>query len=180
MRILREDACFMVVDYQERLMPVIHNNTEILQRVQILVNGLNLLEVPGIVTEQYPRGLGRTVTDISQFTSHLPVLEKVSFSCYDDQGIKKAIDDMGKKNVIIFGVEMHICVLQTIIDLREAGYNVIVVEDCVSSRKPNDKKWGLKRAIQEGAFVTTTEAILFELTRKAGSDTFKSISKLIQ
>lgn len=180
MRIRKEDTIAIVVDYQERLMPSIYNHEEVVKNSAILINGLKALDIPIIVTEQYPKGLGSTVEEIKSITEGFEVYEKLTFSCYLDENIKKAVDSFGKKNVIVIGTETHICVLQTIIDLKEAGYNVIIIGDCVSSRREYDKDYGLKRAVQEGAIVSTYEAILFELTEVAGTPEFKIISKLIK
>jgi nicotinamidase-related amidase len=106
--------------------------------------------------------------------------DKITFSCADDEVIIKKIEDTGKKNILIFGIEAHICVLQTAIDLLEKGYNVILVENCISSRKEKDRIIGIQRAVAEGAILTTYEAILFELTRSAKHNSFKEISSLIK
>jgi nicotinamidase-related amidase len=106
--------------------------------------------------------------------------DKVSFSCAGDEAILGKIKASGRKNIIVCGIEAHICVLQTVIDLIELGYKVILVEDCVGSRRESDRNVGIKRAVQEGAIPTTYEAILFELTRVAKTDAFKEISRLIK
>ena len=107
-------------------------------------------------------------------------MDKIVFSSYGQEDIKERIDQIGKKTVIVCGIEAHICVLQTCIDLKEAGYEPVLVTDCISSRKARDTEMAITRAVSEGITVTTYESILFELTRKAGSDTFKTISKLIK
>lgn len=180
MRILAEDTFAIAIDFQERLVPVISGNDQIVERTKILLNGLNVLEIPTILTRQYPRGLGDTIDEIKSLTESCKVFDKISFSCYDDVDIKKAINNFNKKNVIICGVESHVCVLQTIIDLQQNGFQAIYVNDCAGSRFDSDKNIALHRIIQEGALVTSSEAILFELTRAAGTDKFKQISKLVK
>lgn len=181
MRIYAENTMALVIDFQEKLMPVIYNNEELLHNTEILVKGLKTINIPMIVTQQYTKGLGMTVSQISDaFGEDFGFEDKVAFSCMDDETIAGKIEALGKKNVIICGVEAHICVLQTAIDLITKGYNVILVEDCVGSRKLNDKLIGVKRAISEGVIITTYESLLFELTRVAKGDVFKTISKLVK
>ena len=158
MRILAEDTLALVVDFQERLVPVIDNNEGLIHNTEILIKGLQILEVPTLVTQQYTKGIGMTVPELSSlYGSDFEYYDKITFSCAMEEGI-----------------------LQTVIDLIEAGYQVILVEDCVGSRRESDRLTGIKRAIVEGAIPTTYEAILFELTKIAGTDKFKQISKLIK
>ena len=180
MRILKEDTIALVVDFQEKLMPVMAGKEELEVRTNILLKGLKTLEVPMIITQQYTKGIGMTIPSLLESAETEEYFDKITFSCFDDEAIKAKIEESGKKNVIVCGIESHICVLQTCIDLKEAGYNPILVVDCMSSRKESDKEIAILRAQQEGILLTTTEAILFELTRKAGNPTFKVISKLIK
>lgn len=176
MRILREEAVALVVDYQEKLVPVMREKELLIYHSQILLQGLKILDVPMIITQQYTKGLGTTVEDITAAIGTEAYVEKISFSAYEQ--VKEQIQ--GKKFVIVCGIEAHICVLQTVIDLAAAGYIPVVVEDCISSRKKYDKKIALERMKQEGAMITTTESLLFELLREAGTDTSKKIQRLIK
>ncbi|MDF2951866.1 MAG: hypothetical protein K0S18_1449 [Anaerocolumna sp.] len=181
MRILREESIALVIDYQEKLVPVMHNDHELIQNSEIFLRGLNILQIPTIVTQQYTKGIGMTVEQLRNvFEEKFTYFDKFSFSCYDDEKILEEIKKHKKKNIIICGIEAHVCVLQTAIDCMAAGYQVIIVEDCISSRRKNDKKVALQRAEMEGIIITTYESLLFELTRKAGNDTFKQISKLVK
>jgi len=181
MRIKAEDTIALIVDFQEKLVPVIHENETLLHNTEVLMKGLQTLEIPMVVTQQYTKGIGMTVGSLQNVLGDaFSYLDKITFSCYEDEMIMNKIKSYQKKNIIICGIEAHICVLQTVIDCIAAGYQVIVVEDCISSRKENDKRIAMERMIQEGAILTTYESILFELTRKAGSDKFKAISKLIK
>ena len=133
-----------------------------------------------IVTQQYTKGIGNTIPEIAECLGDFTAYDKNTFSICKNEEIYAAVKALGKKNILISGVEAHICVLQTAIDLKAAGYQPVIVADCVSSRKELDKELGLKRAEQEGILITSKEAILFELTRKAGGPVFKQISALIK
>lgn len=176
MRIEASQCTAVAVDYQERLMPVIHENNYLLERSGILLSGLKVLEVPTCITQQYTRGLGMTVPEITEAVGSEEYIEKMEFSSYP--AIKDIIK--GRKYVIICGIEAHICVLQTVIDLKEKGFQPVLVTDCISSRKPEDKKIALMRARDEGALLTTSEAILFELLQCAGTTTSKKIQRLVK
>lgn len=176
MRILREEAVALVVDYQEKLVPVMNEKEFLIERSQILLQGLKILGVPMIITQQYTKGLGTTVENICAAAGKSDYIEKISFSAYEQ--VEDQIE--GKKYVIVCGIESHICVLQTVIDLAAAGYVPVVVEDCISSRQKTDKEIALKRMSQEGAVITTSESLLFELLRVAGTETSKKIQRLIK
>ena len=176
MRIIREEAAAVVIDYQEKLVPAMHKKEELIRNSQILLKGLKILGVPMCVTQQYTKGLGMTVSEIQEAAGTKAYMDKISFSTAD----VTAEQTQGKKYVILCGMEAHICVLQTLIDLKAKGYVPVLVEDCISSRKKNDKKMAIKRAIQEGAIVTTYEAVLFELLKEAGTEESKAIQRLIK
>ena len=180
MRLRAHETMVMVVDFQERLMPVIADNDAVLARARLLLAGLNLLRIPMLVTRQYPKGLGDTVPFIREMAEGAPVLDKIHFDACDDLSVLDAVRAMDRKNVIICGAEAHICVLQTVMGLQAAGFQAVLVEDCVGSRHTRDKETGLKRAMQEGALLTSCEAVLFELLAEAGTDTFKQISRLVK
>ena len=180
MRILKDDAVAVVVDIQERLLPHIFQWEQTLQNCLKLIEGLQVLSVPIVVTQQYTKGLGPTDPSIVDRISGFSHIEKSTFSCCGESVFKEKISSLGKKYIILCGIETHVCVLQTCIDLLEDGYIPVVVEDSVSSRKPNDKAVAIERMRQEGARITTFESILFELTQCSGTETFKSISKLVK
>ena len=181
MRIKAEDTMALVIDIQERQVPVIHRKDEIIHHTKLLMEGLKILQIPILVTQQYTKGLGMTVDSIIEsYGEGFSYKDKITFSCADDEMILQKLENSGKKNIIICGIEAHICVLQTAIDLIEKGYQVVLVEDCISSRKESDRLVGIKRALAEGALPTTYESILFELTRSAKSEAFKKISQLIK
>ena len=180
MRILKERSVGLVIDIQERLYPHIDQHELLLQNTGILLNGLKSLEVPVLITEQYPKGLGSTLEEVKLNLSEFDPIEKISFSCCDEATYLKALISSGRNQVIICGIETHVCVMQTVIDLLERDFIPVVVADCVSSRRAADKHIALERMRQEGAIISSYESILFELARVAGTETFKTISKLVK
>ncbi len=180
MRIKREDTAGLVIDIQEKLFPLMDRHETLLKKCSQLIEGLKILGVPLLVTEQYPKGLGATIGEISSRTISFPVVEKMAFSCCDEPAVlgNPALDN--RKTVIVFGIEAHVCVLQTTIDLMEEGYHAVVVADCISSRNREDKQLAVERMRSEGAVITSCESILLELARVSGTDEFKAISRLIK
>ncbi|MDD4716171.1 MAG: hydrolase [Oscillospiraceae bacterium] len=180
MRILSDQTCAIVVDCQEKLIPAMNGREELVERLKILLAGLSALKIPMVVTEQYRRGLGLTVPELDPILQGVQRFEKISFSCLEVEQLKKQVAQLGKPNVIVCGTETHVCVLQTVLDLIADGYKPVVAADCVGSRTALDKSTALERMREEGAIITTSESILFELTRRAGTDEFKIISKLVK
>ena len=176
MRIEREQTAALVIDYQEKLVPVMHKKKHLIQNSSILLAGLKMLGIPMIVTQQYTKGLGMTVKEITEAAGTEEYIDKISFTAFDC--VEGKIQD--KKFVVVCGIEAHICVLQTVIDLVAAGYIPVVVSDCISSRKSSDRKAAVKRMRDEGAIVTTYESLLFELLKVAGTDESKRIQRLIK
>lgn len=176
MRIEAEHTAALVIDYQEKLVPVMEEKETLLYHSEILLQGLKVLEIPMVLTQQYTKGLGMTVKEIAEAAGTEEYVDKITFSAYEC--VKEKIWD--KKYVIICGIETHICVLQTVIDLKAAGFVPVVVEDCVASRKGNDKKVALERMRDEGALITTYESLLFELLKEAGTEKSKKIQRLIK
>ena len=180
MRILREDTAVLLIDVQERLLPAMSHPEETLAAMVQLVKGMNILDVPILPVRQYPRGLGDLVPELREALGDYTPSDKATFSAWDEKDIAARIQALGKKNLVVFGLESHVCVLQTVIDLLANGYNVALVTDCIDSRKTSDHAIALRRAEEEGALLTTGESILFELLRASGTDTFKQISALVK
>ena len=180
MRILKEDTIGVFIDIQERLFPHMQDMDQLEQNLLTLAAGIKVLEIPIVITEQYTKGLGFTILPLKMAFSEYSVIEKTAFSCCDEPRFADTLREIGKKSVILCGIETHVCVLQTAIDLIQAGYQPIVIEDCVSSRKLSDKITAIERMRQEGAIISSLESILFELTRFSGTETFKAISKLVK
>lgn len=180
MRLNKENTIGLIVDMQERLLPHIEANDEVLNKCIILVNGLRILNTPIIVTQQYTKGLGNTVQPINEAMGTFSFIEKITFSCYREESFLKIFNNLPGKNVLIAGIESHICVMQTALDLLYNSYTPVIIADAVGSRKNYDKKIALDRMRDAGCIITTTESILFELCQQAGSVEFKEISKLIK
>ena len=180
MRILKDNTFALIIDIQEKLFPHIHENKRLLENTQKLVEGLKVLGIPIKITEQYKRGLGDTLPEISALLQGYPFFEKKAFSCCDDEAVMGEINASSRRTVILTGIEAHICVMQTAIDLLAKGFRPVIVEDCVSSRKPDDKRISINRMLHEGITVTSYESLLFELCRYSGTDEFKAISKIVK
>lgn len=173
-------VAFCLVDVQERLFPFIQNKASLEKNLEILIKGLQLHEVPMIINEQYKKGIGETIEPLRELVEEYPHFEKTTFSCCGNEDGLAAIKALGKKQIIVAGIETHVCVLQTCLDLLEEGFQVILVTDCCSSRKISDKDMAITRLIQAGAIPTTYESLLFELTVNAKHPRFKEISALVK
>lgn len=181
MKVHSKEALCLVIDVQERLMPVIRRQEEVVSDIVRLIRGMQILGIPVLATEQYPKGLGKTVPEIAGALGEEQVYwEKITFSAFRDPAIRQAVRDTGRTQVILAGVETHVCVMQTARDLLEAGLHPVLPADCVSSRRKQDRKMALRRMEREGVLVTTSEALLFELLDVAGTPEFKEISRLLK
>jgi nicotinamidase-related amidase len=180
MRINRENTIGLVIDIQEKLLPTVHNHTRLRSDLAMLLHGLKIFNLPVIVTQQNTKGLGPTVPEINTVLGNFSYIEKTTFSCYREPAFVKVLNRIGKRNVIIVGIEAHICVLQTALDLLYNNYIPVIVEDGIGSASENDKRVALWRMRDVGAMVTTCESVLFELCRESGTDEFKTLLKLIK
>jgi len=177
MRISQNDVMAILIDMQERIMPTMCESIE--DRAGVLVSGLLTLEIPIIGTEQYPKGLGETISSLKELLNG-EIYQKVEFSACKNSAIKAKIREIRRENVLVFGLEAHICVLQTCLDLKKMGLNPILVSDCAASRREFDKQIAIKRAIQENITVATAESVLFELLVSKEHPKFREISKIIK
>lgn len=180
MRITKENTVGLIVDIQEKLVPVMTDYEDLLNNCKVLVEGLQELGILLIVTQQYTKGLGETVEAVRSVIRNFDPVEKREFSCCDALAVAEKLKEANAKKVIICGIESHVCVLQTAIDLKEAGLIPVVVMDCVSSRNWNNLDLAAERFRHEGIMMTSYESILFELTRSSAAPEFKAISKLVK
>ncbi len=178
MRIYAEDTAALIIDFQEKLVPAIANNEEVVAKAALFCAGLKELGVPMAVTQQYTKGLGDTVAPIKEAIGEFEPMEKMSFSAMGCEEFVAWVKAQGKKTILVCGVEAHICVLQSIIDLLGEGFRVFIVADCVGSRLVYNRDYAIQRATLEGAYVTTCEGALYEMVQGAGTPHFKAISKL--
>lgn len=180
MRILPEETQCMIIDMQERLMPAMNGRKACEDRALMLIRGLRVLDIPMLITQQYTKGLGDSIPEVYEAAGTKEYFDKRTFSCTKDGAILAALQENERGNVLVCGTEAHVCVLQTCIDLKELGYNPVLVTDAIASRKKSDKKIALQRAVQEGILLTTAEAILFELTLDSRNPVFRQISQLVK
>ena len=180
MRIQRGDTAAVVVDVQERLFPHIYQHGQLEHSMRTLIRGLQILGMPIVLTEQYPKGLGSTIPGIRELLPDNGIIEKMTFSCCGSDDFLRTLYGLGRDNVILMGIEAHVCIMQTALDLLESGYAPVVVEDCVSSRFLHNKEIAIARLRDEGAIITTCESLLFELCVEAGTPEFKQISQLVK
>lgn len=180
MRINPSETVMLLVDVQEKLFPHIENNASLGLRLEILLKGLGILEVPIFCNQQYTARLGETLPVLSELLSSKDVYEKRAFSCCDNPDMLKALEGTTTRNVILAGIETHVCVLQTVLDLVASGYTPVVVVDACGSRHQSNHEVALRRMEKEGAILTTSESLLFELMRTSTSPHLKAISGLVK
>lgn len=172
-----ETSCLLAVDFQERLMPAVHDTDHIVANAAWLIQIAQRLNVPVLASEQYPRGLGHTVAAIRKLLPAEAFMEKLHFSCAAERDCMRRIDALGRQQIVVIGAEAHVCVLQTALDLRAAGRDVYLVADAVSSRSPRDVELALERMRAEGVRVVSREMVAFEWLHQAGDDRFREISR---
>ena len=172
------NAALLVIDVQDRINAVMADQSH-LSRIEVLIEACQGLNVPVLASEQYPQGLGPTVESLAAALGD-SIPGKLTFSCARDDGLKKGVEDSGRRQIIVTGIEAHVCVLQTAIDLINAGYEVHVPHDAVNSRRMSDKEWALHRMAAAGAIITATESALFELLERCDTADFKTVARLIK
>jgi nicotinamidase-related amidase len=175
----RKKTAIIQIDIQEKFRTAIHNFNEVIANAAILARSSEILNIPLIVTEQYPKGLGKTVEEI-KLPDKLSLIEKLHFSCFGNNEFADKIKTLELNSLILFGVEAHVCVLKTVLDALKQGLEIYVIADASSSRTPENKAIALERMRQSGAFIVSTEMILFQLLEYSGTDEFKAISRLIK
>ena len=180
MLLSRTRSILMIIDVQERLAPSVAEPAAVIKNCAILMKAAAKLAVPMIVSQQYPRGLGLTVPELAALAAADSVFDKVHFSCAADPGIAERIDALHRDQVVIGGIEAHICVMQTALQLGERGFRVSVVGDAVSSRRPADRDMAFHRLAQSGIDVSTTEMVMFEWLERAATPEFKELQALVK
>jgi nicotinamidase-related amidase len=176
----RKLAGLVVVDIQERLLPAIFENERVVRNARRLIQGAAVLKIPVLATEQYRKGLGPTVEDVAKVIPGFAPLEKLAFSACGAAEFVAALAARNISEVILCGIEAHVCVTQTCLDLLDRGSRVFVVADAISSRTPENYRFGVDRMRSSGAVIVSTEMVLFELLKQAGTPEFKEILPLVK
>ena len=173
-------SVLVVIDVQERLAPAMHDLQRFLRNTEILMRAAARLDVPMIVTEQYPKGLGPTTGAIAALTPADAVVEKISFSAAGSDGFDRRLAALGREAPVICGIEAHVCVLQTALRLNDDGLRTFLVRDATTSRQPDSAQAACERAARNGIELVTTEMVVFEWMRRAGTPEFRELSALIK
>lgn len=176
----REDAALVIVDVQERLASVMKDRQTVTANCLHLIEAARLLHMPTVLTEQYPKGLGPTVKEIREALPSYRPIEKLTFDCCREASFMDSVYSLGKKKIILAGMETHVCVLQTCLGLLKDDYQVHVAGDAVCSRTRENFLAGLEMMRDAGAVITCTETVLFQLLERAGTEEFRAISKRIK
>jgi nicotinamidase-related amidase len=177
----KHKAVLLVIDVQAKLVPAMPHNVYERMRATtaMLVEAARLLDIPVITTEQYPQGIGHTVPELAAACAR-GAIEKTSFGCCGEPAFLATLDQLGRRQVIVTGMEAHVCVYQTVLGLLDAGYHVHLLRDAVCSRRKEDFRAGMTNAAKAGALVVTAEMALFQLLKDSRHEQFRAISRLIK
>jgi nicotinamidase-related amidase len=175
-----DTAVLVIIDVQGRLAQVMHGKDALFKSLQAMIQSFKVLEIPIIWMEQIPKNLGHTISEVAQYLSDITPIAKHTFSCCGNDQFMEKFKAINRKQVLVCGIESHICVYQTAVDLLNMGCEVQVLCDCVSSRTPENKQLGIDRMKDAGAVLTGTEMALFEMLKAAEGPKFKEIVKIIK
>ena len=176
-----EDSLVLIIDVQDKLLNAVFNKEQVEKKSAIVAEAAKILGIPVVVTEQYPKGLGNTIPAVKDaLAEDTEIFEKTAFSALNNEEILEAIKKHNKKQILIFGIETHICVSQTTAAFRELGYEVSVIKDACGSRAEEEYLAGLERMKDNGAYIITTEIALFEWLKGAKHPNFKAVQALIK
>lgn len=174
-----DNSIVLIIDVQEKLVNMLDDKTVSSEAVKV-AKAAGILNIPTIITEQYPKGLGTTIAELKNAVPNAEYIEKTSFSALKEEILQTKLKELNKKQIIIFGIETHICVLQTATDLLNRGYEVFVVENSCGSRSEKNKQLALKRLMHMGAQIVTTEMVIFELLETSKHPKFKEVQAIIK
>lgn len=175
-----EEIVLLIIDFQEKLIRAMHDKENLINNTVKLIKGAKILGIPILWTEQNPENLGPTIPEISELLTDIEPIKKLSFSCCGEDEFNRALEELEKDEALVTGIESHVCVYQTAMDLLELGMEAHIVTDAVSSRNPSDKNVALQRCSGYGASVTTVEIALFEALKTAENEKFKEILQVIK
>jgi nicotinamidase-related amidase len=174
---ISEDTTLVVVDIQEKLVSSIHKADEMILNAKKCILAAKVMGMPIVYTEQYPKGLGHTVSNLQEHLTDVPVFEKTSFSCCGD---REFLNILKNKTVLLVGIEAHVCIYQTACDLMDNGYEVLIAEDAVSSRKEIDYRRAMSNLEKKGVFISTFECLFMKLLRDSKHPSFKDVSAVLK
>jgi len=177
MLITADDSCLLLIDLQKRLVPAVPDGRSVVENCAWLVEIANILSVPVLVSEQYPEGLGQTVSRLANLVHKSAVMEKVHFSCMASAACCERIEGLGCRQMVVAGMESHVCLLQTVLDLKQSGYEVFVVADAVASIRSADRDLAFVRMRDEGVRLVSRAMVAYEWLRKADTDQFREINR---
>jgi nicotinamidase-related amidase len=173
-------SVLVAVDFQEKLLPHISGREQLLRKSSLLIRSAGILGIPVIFTEQYPKGLGATIPPVSGLVQEFKPVEKTCFSCVGEPEFVRRLESLGRSQVVVIGVETHVCVAQTAVELAGRGFSVFVAADACGSRRAPDAELGLRRMESAGVAITGAEAVVFEWVRKAGTGDFKRLQAIVK
>ncbi len=176
----KEETVLVVVDVQEKLLPYVKDKEKVTENLQMLIKFAYIMDIPIILTEHYPKGLGKTVPEIKEVLKEYKPIEKVIFSCFGSEKFKSRLKELGVKRLMLSGIESHICIEQTALDALDAGYEVHVIADAISSRTPRNLEIGIEKTRQFGAVISSTEMAMYEIMERADTKEFKEVLKLVK
>lgn len=179
--LISQESQMMMIDFQEKLLPAINKNEEITQNVKKLLKSAAVLDIPVKYSEQYPKGLGKTTSEIAKLLPEdSKYFSKLHFSCMAEHGFESFIDSNERKQIIVFGIESHICVFSTVMGMLEKGMNVAVVSDACGSRKQANHEIAMDSLGKAGAIVVPTETVIYQLISESGTPEFKELLPLFK
>ena len=175
-----DNTLLVLIDIQGKLATLMHDKDNLYKNLEIIVKSMNFLKIPIVWMEQVPEKLGPTIRQVADILPDLEPIPKYTFSCCGNYQFLEKLGSIKRKQILLTGIETHICVFQTAVDLLADGYNVQVISECVSSRTKSNKALGLERINQAGGLTTSVEMILFELMKSTKADGFREITKIIK
>lgn len=174
------DSFLLVVDVQEKLAPAVADNAALVARIALLMRAARRLEVPLLVSEHYPQGIGRTLPALAELAPEGAIFEKISFSCLRQEGVPARVAGLDRGQAVVCGLESHVCVLQSALSLLEAGYRVYLIEDATGSRHAVDRAAALRRVERAGGTLVTAEMVVFEWLERGDHAAFRELLALIK
>jgi len=176
----RNQTVLVVIDVQSKLLPVIYDYPALVENIKKVIQGAQILGIPVVLTEQYPEGLGLTVDEIRETLSEYNPIEKMSFSCCGEENFIEKIKQLNRNKILVCGIEAHVCIYQTCMDLLSEGYEVHLLVDAISSRKKENRDLTVEKLHIGGVQITSVEMALFEILKEASVNEFRKISKIIK